>query len=216
MVKIDDEFKSLIPPLQDDELTTLTESVMADGCRDAIVLWGEIIVDGHNRYKICTDNNIEFQTVSKEFAGRGDAKIWIIKNQFGRRNLLAYDRSRLAIALKPLFAAKAKENQGHGVDGKKHQSDMPLLDIVDVSQISAEHEPSDVSPILAKHESIESDNISTILSESESDNISQISVEHEPSDVSTILSKHESIESDNISTITKPGNVIKKRLDAIK
>ena len=36
---------------------------------------------------------------------------WIIKNQFGRRNLSAYDRSILALKLKPVIAAKAKENQ---------------------------------------------------------------------------------------------------------
>lgn len=40
-----------------------------------------------------------------------DAVIWIIKNQLGRRNLSAYDRSILALKLKPVIAAKAKEKQ---------------------------------------------------------------------------------------------------------
>ena len=51
-----------------------------------------------------------------QFADRNDALLWIIKNQLGRRNLSAYDRSILALRLKPVIAAKAKENQAeyHG------------------------------------------------------------------------------------------------------
>ena len=45
------------------------------------------------------------------FSSRDDVIEWIIKNQFGRRNLSAYDRSLLALKLKPILAAKAKENQ---------------------------------------------------------------------------------------------------------
>lgn len=48
---------------------------------------------------------------STTVAVEDDAIIWIIKNQFGRRNLSAYDRSLLALKLKPVIAAKAKENQ---------------------------------------------------------------------------------------------------------
>jgi N6-adenosine-specific RNA methylase IME4/DNA-binding XRE family transcriptional regulator len=47
----------------------------------------------------------------KEFADRAEAERWIILNQFGRRNLSAYDRSVLALKLKPIVAAKAKERQ---------------------------------------------------------------------------------------------------------
>ena len=43
-------------------------------------------------------------------AGCDDAKIWIIKNQFGRRNLVAAMRVALELKLKPLIAAKAKAN----------------------------------------------------------------------------------------------------------
>ena len=46
-----------------------------------------------------------------QFATRDDVIIWIIKNQFGRRNLSTYDRSILALKLKPVIAAKAKEQQ---------------------------------------------------------------------------------------------------------
>lgn len=109
-ITIDAEFKSLIPPLTADEFDGLKESILRDGCRDALVLWGDTLIDGHNRYEICTANGIPFQTVQMEFADRQSAIVWIIKNQFGRRNLPAYDRARLALRLKNVIAEKAKEN----------------------------------------------------------------------------------------------------------
>lgn len=107
---IDNEFKQLIPPLTADEYAGLEASLLAEGCRDALVVWNDILVDGHNRYEICQKHGIAFQTVQKDFADRPAALEWIIKNQFGRRNLPAYERARLALRLKPIIAEKAKEN----------------------------------------------------------------------------------------------------------
>lgn len=109
-IVIDNEFKNLIPPLTPDEFAGLKQSIMSEGCRDPLVLWGDILIDGHNRYAICTQNNTPFQTVQREFADRNAAIEWIILNQFGRRNLPAYERARLALRLKPVIAEKAKEN----------------------------------------------------------------------------------------------------------
>ena len=107
---IDNEFKGLIPPLTDEEYKGLEESILSEGCRDALVLWGEILVDGHNRYSICQKYDIPFKTIQREFTDRNTAIEWIILNQFGRRNLPAHERARLALRLKPVIAEKAKEN----------------------------------------------------------------------------------------------------------
>lgn len=84
---IDPEFKALIPPLSEDEYNNLEQSLIKDGCRDSLVLWGGVLIDGHNRYEICTKNNISFDIINKEFPSRSDAIIWIIDNQQGRRNI---------------------------------------------------------------------------------------------------------------------------------
>ena len=110
-MKIDVEFQSLIPPLTYEEKKMLEESILNEGCRDAIVLWGDTIIDGHNRYEICTKYNIPFETVNRDFDSRNDAIEWIIKNQFGRRNLPLHERARLALRLKPVIAEKAKSNK---------------------------------------------------------------------------------------------------------
>ena len=72
IMKIDAEFQSLIPPLTFEEKKMLEESILNEGCRDAIVLWGDTIIDGHNRYEICTKHEIPFETVNREFESRNE------------------------------------------------------------------------------------------------------------------------------------------------
>lgn len=113
---IDNEFRDLIPPLSDDEKKQLEENILHDGIQDPLKVWNGILIDGHNRYEIAQAHGLEFATTEMQFASRDDVIIWIIKNQFGRRNLSAYDRSILALKLKPVIAAKAKERQGERND----------------------------------------------------------------------------------------------------
>ena len=115
-MKIDVEFQSLIPPLTYEEKKMLEESILSEGCRDAIVVWNDTIIDGHNRYEICKKHGIPFETVSREFEDRNDVIEWIIKNQFGRRNLPMHERARLALRLKPVIAEKAREKQHSGIN----------------------------------------------------------------------------------------------------
>ena len=86
-LKIDKEFKALLQPLSKEEYEQLKQNLIDDGCREPLVAWGDIIVDGHNRFEICTANNIAFEVVRKSFADRQEAMDWIDKNQLGRRNM---------------------------------------------------------------------------------------------------------------------------------
>ncbi len=110
-IKIDQEFKDLIPPLTVEEVLNLEQSILTEGCREAIILWNGVIVDGHNRYAICTKHGIAFKTEEKEFASRNDVRIWMIQNQFGRRNLDNYTRSGLSLLLEGFFKEKASEKE---------------------------------------------------------------------------------------------------------
>lgn len=110
-IVVDSEFRSLIPPLTDDEYSILESSIVNEGCRDALVTWNGILVDGHNRYEICIKHNIPFETIQKEFDDRNSVIEWIILNQFGRRNLPIHERGRLALRLKPVIAEKAKDKE---------------------------------------------------------------------------------------------------------
>ena len=111
MFRIDDEFKSLIPPLTADEYAGLEKSLLNEGCRDALVLWGDVLIDGHNRYEICTKYHIPFEVVRKEFESRNDVKIWMMSNQLARRNLSDLQRIFITHKCEDAVKAKAKERQ---------------------------------------------------------------------------------------------------------
>jgi len=146
MLKINEEFKNLIPPLTEDEYQQLKENLLVDGCREPLVIWRDYIVDGHNRYQICTENKIPFQTIKKDFPDREHVISWIILNQFGRRNLTKYQRSELVMKLKPVLQGKAKENQGN-------RNDLNIL------QNSVKSKSTDVQKELAKLAGVSHDTI---------------------------------------------------------
>jgi DNA modification methylase/sporulation protein YlmC with PRC-barrel domain len=111
IIEINPELKKLIYPLSSEEYQLLEQSIIDDGCRDAIILWNKIIVDGHNRYEICIKHNIFFNTIQKEFENIEYVKEWIILNQFGRRNINDYERGHLANILKEIEQKRFTEKQ---------------------------------------------------------------------------------------------------------
>ena len=108
------DFKDLIPQPTAEEREQLEKLLLAEGCRDAIVTWNGTIVDGHNRYALCQKHGIPFETVERDFVDENAAKIWIVENQFGRRNLSQGQRAALAIKLGTFeeVAAAAAERRG--------------------------------------------------------------------------------------------------------
>ena len=84
---IDNEFKSLIHPLRPKEYEQLEKNILKDGCRDSIITWKRIIVDGHNRYEICQKHKLPFNIIEMNFNSRDEAIVWICANQLGRRNI---------------------------------------------------------------------------------------------------------------------------------
>ena len=93
---IDEEFKSLLPALDKSTYAALEENILQYGCRDPLILWNGFLIDGHNRFEICREHNIAFNTVNMEFESRDRVLIWIIATQISRRNMnhfqLAYCR----------------------------------------------------------------------------------------------------------------------------
>ena len=92
---IDAEFKTLIRPLRRDEYSQLEANLVLDGCRDPIIIWNGVIVDGHNRYEICNRLHIPYAVQEIDFDSREDAIVWICNNQLGRRNITEETRKYL-------------------------------------------------------------------------------------------------------------------------
>ena len=123
-ITIDSEFKRLIPPLSTEEFSTLEQLIVRDGCTNPLSIWrvgGEnVLVDGHNRYKICEKLGKKFEIKQVEFEDRDYAKQWIINQQFGRRNLapgvraaLVSDAARIEEAIKRKESAKIAAKVSH-------------------------------------------------------------------------------------------------------
>ena len=185
-MQTEQEFKDLIPPLTDEEFAQLEASLLAEGCRDALVVWAkcapsecgdeecsrygkyipqaewaagdgiwecpecgwgvapmnndeDILLDGHNRLRICEEHDIGYETCEISLPSRDAAKAWIIRNQFARRNLTLYQRAELALKLEPLIAAKAKAKesthtkQGYQKSGNPVHTDKELAKAAGVS-----------------------------------------------------------------------------------
>jgi ParB-like chromosome segregation protein Spo0J len=116
---INPNFHDLIPPLSAEEYQLLEESILKEGCRDPLVVWPQlpnketsttyILLDGHNRYEICRKHQIGFETLEKEFDTEDEAKIWIINNQLGRRNLT---REQISYLIGLRYNLEKKEPDG--------------------------------------------------------------------------------------------------------
>lgn len=105
---VDPEFHSLLPALTPDERQTLEQSILRDGCRLPVVVWKgrDIVVDGHNRYEICTAHRLKFPIEQKDFASRDEVKLWMLREQGGRRNLSESQRAMLAAQVANLTKGK--------------------------------------------------------------------------------------------------------------
>jgi len=110
-LKINPDFQNLIAPLSDEEFKQLEENILAHGrCRDAIKVWRNFIIDGHNRYAICQKHKTPYDVQEIRLSSKEDAKLWIADNQLGRRNISKAIRIELACLKTRLLREKAKEN----------------------------------------------------------------------------------------------------------
>jgi len=146
-MKILQELESLIPPLSNEEFKQLERNILEEGIREPLITWNGILIDGHNRYRIAQEHDINYETLEKQFDNINRVKEWMINNQFGRRNLSNYQRSVLALQLEDVFREKAKENQGKRTD---------------IKQISAESKPIETRQEVAKIANVSHDTIAKV------------------------------------------------------
>lgn len=117
--RIDPELNEVLPKLSEADYKALEQSLLTDGFKGApIMVWGDIIVDGHNRYEICNKHNIPYEVKSVEFESKEDAIIWMVRQQLGRRSLTSLQRIQIVEKYRPFYKKKAKENQSKA--GKKY------------------------------------------------------------------------------------------------
>ena len=111
-IVVDPQLQAYIDPLTPDEHAALERSLLAEGCRDALVLWGDILVDGHNRYGICRQHDLPFQTVQHpQFQSIEDVHLWMIDQHLGRRSISDFQRGELALRKRAILAERRARMQ---------------------------------------------------------------------------------------------------------
>jgi protein gp37 len=109
-------FRDLIPPLTPEELGSLRASLEDEGCREPLITWHGVLLDGHHRLAICQELGIPFDV--REVKGIDDeqeAERWIIRHQLGRRNLRP---EAATVLMGRLYEVRKKESGEH--NGNQH------------------------------------------------------------------------------------------------
>lgn len=107
-IEILPELQAFIRPLTEEQFGQLEQNILTHGCQDALILWetseydlgrGEselsvyVLIDGHNRYRICKKNGVDFKIMLKTFEHIEAVKEYMIDLQIGRRNLTLEEES---------------------------------------------------------------------------------------------------------------------------
>ena len=145
-IQIDEELENLLPKLEVEKYNLLKADIVKNGCINPIIVWNGLIVDGHNRYRICKENNIEFKTKEMNFANKQEAMIWAWTTQKARRNVDDGTLFKIAEKFRPYYEQKAKEqqrlSQGRGI--KKGFIECENLNCND---IECQKEKEEIKPI---------------------------------------------------------------------
>lgn len=105
---IDPEFAAVLRPLDSDEFAALEASIVAEGCRDPLVVWAGrgVLLDGHHRLAICERHGLPYETREIDLPDRDAAICWIILNQEGRRNEKPFEKAERAMVLEAHLPGK--------------------------------------------------------------------------------------------------------------
>lgn len=159
-ITILEELKYFIPPLQPEEWNQLQANILAEGCRQALLVWktiGQVIdenaadplaevtilIDGHNRYEICLKHGLDFPIQFIDFDSLQRAKNYMIEQQLGRRNLnpeqmaylrgLRYNQDKLS---KGKYERKRDSSHNDYYESKPLNNSKTIHKIADLYQVS--------------------------------------------------------------------------------
>lgn len=113
----------MFPSMNDDDLQSLAKDIGENGQIQPILLLGNQILDGCNRYRACQIAGIE--PVTKPYTGNTDEESlikFVTSANLTRRQLDSSQRAALAVKLLPMLEKAAKERQraAGGNHGNQH------------------------------------------------------------------------------------------------
>ena len=114
------EMAELLPPLTEEQLSSLEADILASGCYSPIIVNEDmVIVDGHNRQSLCEKHGRPYQMAVFSFEDLLEAKQWALDTQKGRRNLDKWELGKIALKLREDVEARARANMAAGGGDQK-------------------------------------------------------------------------------------------------
>jgi len=111
---IDPRLRDELPPLSEAKKVILKEDLLEKGVLMPLLTWNGILVDGHNRFEICEECGIPYETKEIEFDSIEDAKFWICKNQMAQRDMNDFQKCVKALEHEEKVREEAEQRQKAG------------------------------------------------------------------------------------------------------
>ena len=116
------EMAELLPPLTGEQLAALETDILKNGCYSPVIVNEDmVVIDGHNRQRLCEQHGLPYQMAVFSFEDMLEAKQWALDTQKGRRNLDKWELGKIALRLKPDIEARARENMSAGGGDQKSE-----------------------------------------------------------------------------------------------
>ncbi|MBC3936605.1 hypothetical protein H8K47_14655 [Undibacterium sp. CY7W] len=126
-IVIHDALRAYIDPLTEHEYEALERSLLTEGCRDALVCWGEVLIDGHNRYAICQKHQLPYKVVQNDhFANIEEVQLWMIDNHLARRSVSDFQRGMLALRKKEILSTRNQQQQSTSTEPALQESEQAV------------------------------------------------------------------------------------------
>jgi ParB-like chromosome segregation protein Spo0J len=130
LIRIKEEYASLIPEVSNREYQFLKQSIKDNGQYLPITInKQDIILDGHHRFKACQELGIEPKTIVQSFENKLQEQLFIIDSNLQRRQLNSFQEAELALKRKPIVKEIAKNNTASNLSTVEKVSNSKYLEL---------------------------------------------------------------------------------------
>jgi len=122
-LRLNPEYSKLLPKMSEEEFAELKASIKAEGQHYPIIVNENLeVLDGHHRYRACSELGIEPDFEVRRFEDKLLEKKFVIEANLRRRHLNNFQLVELAVPLLEIEKALAKKRQAKGgKDGRNLQ-----------------------------------------------------------------------------------------------
>jgi len=130
-LRLNPEYSKLLPQMSEEEFDELKASIKSEGQHYPIIVNEDLeVLDGHHRYRACTELGIEPDFEVRRFEDKLLEKKFVIEANLRRRHLNNFQLVELAVPLLEIEKELAKKRQAKGgKDGRNLQLGLASDDV---------------------------------------------------------------------------------------